>query len=56
MTQRWILRTLGAAALLAAIPSASLFSQQKMDNLNRDRARSILHLSLIHISEPTRRS
>ncbi|MGA7841806.1 MAG: hypothetical protein WCA34_12850, partial [Candidatus Acidiferrales bacterium] len=43
MTQRWILRTLGAAALLAAIPSASLFSQQKMDNLNRDRARSILH-------------
>jgi C-terminal processing protease CtpA/Prc len=43
MTQRWILQVAGAAALLAAIPSASLFSQQKMDNFNRDRARAILH-------------
>src|ERR1700740_27756 len=43
MTQRWILRMAGVAALLAAIPSASLFSQQKMDSFNRDRARSILH-------------
>jgi C-terminal processing protease CtpA/Prc len=32
-----------AAALLATIPSASLLSQQKMDNFNRDRARAILH-------------
>ena len=32
-----------AAALLATMPSASLLSQQKMDNLNRDRARAILH-------------
>jgi C-terminal processing protease CtpA/Prc len=32
-----------AAALLAAIPSASLLSQQKMDSYNRERARAILH-------------
>ena len=32
-----------AAALLATMPSASLLSQQKMDSLNRDRARAILH-------------
>jgi C-terminal processing protease CtpA/Prc len=31
-----------AALLLAAIPCASLLSQQKMDDLNRDRARAIL--------------
>jgi C-terminal processing protease CtpA/Prc len=43
MPERRILRMACAAALLAAIPSASLFSQQKMDSLNRDRARSILH-------------
>jgi C-terminal processing protease CtpA/Prc len=43
MTQRWILRMAGAAALLAAIPSTSLLSQQKMDNYNQDRARAILH-------------
>jgi C-terminal processing protease CtpA/Prc len=43
MTQRWILRMAGVAALLAATPSAILLPQQKIDNYNRDRARAILH-------------
>jgi C-terminal processing protease CtpA/Prc len=44
MAQQRILRMACAAALLlAAIPSASLLSQQKMDNFNRERARAILH-------------
>jgi C-terminal processing protease CtpA/Prc len=43
MAQRRILRMACAATLLlASIPSASLLSQQKMDNFDRDRARSIL--------------
>jgi C-terminal processing protease CtpA/Prc len=43
MAQRRILRMACAATLLlASIPSASLLSQQKMDNFNRDRARAIL--------------
>jgi len=32
-----------AILVLAAIPSASLLSQQKIDNYNRERARAILH-------------
>ena len=43
MTERWILGMAAAAALLAAIPGASLLAQQKMDSYNRDRARAILH-------------
>lgn len=44
MAERQFLRmACTAALLLAAIPSASLRSQQKMDNFNRDRARAILH-------------
>jgi len=44
MLERRILRKACAAALLlAAAPSATLLSQQKMDSFNRDRARSNLH-------------
>jgi C-terminal processing protease CtpA/Prc len=42
MNQRWILRMACAAALLAAIPSASLFSQQKIDSVNLFRAQGML--------------
>jgi C-terminal processing protease CtpA/Prc len=42
MAQRWILRIAGAAALLAALPGASLFSQQKMDSVNLFRAQGML--------------
>jgi C-terminal processing protease CtpA/Prc len=44
MAERRILRMAYAAALLlAAMPGATLLSQQKMDNFNRERARAILH-------------
>jgi len=43
MTGKRVLRVACAATLLlAAIPSTSLLSQQKMDNFNRDRARAML--------------
>jgi C-terminal processing protease CtpA/Prc len=42
MTQRWILRTAGAAALLATIPSARLLSQQKLDSVDLFRAEGML--------------
>ena len=44
MAQKTIFRTACAATLLlASFTSATLHSQQKMDNYNRDRARAILH-------------
>jgi hypothetical protein len=44
MVERRILRMACVAALLlAALPSTTLLSQQKMDSFNRDRSRSILH-------------
>ena len=44
MAQQRILRIACAVTLLlAALPTATLLSQQKMDNFNRERARSILH-------------
>jgi C-terminal processing protease CtpA/Prc len=43
MARNHVLKMACAAALLiAAIPSATLLSQQKMDSINRDRSRSIL--------------
>lgn len=44
MAQKTIFRTAcSATLLLASFTSATLHSQQKMDNYNRDRARAILH-------------
>jgi len=44
MLERGVFRiACGAALLLAALPSATLLSQQKIDSFDRDRARSILH-------------
>src|SRR5580658_5234587 len=44
MLERRILRMACIVALLlAALPSATLLSQQNMDSFNRDRARAILH-------------
>lgn len=43
MLERAVFRiACGAALLFAALPSATLLSQQKMDSFDRDRARSIL--------------